>query len=793
MTFVHISLLAGAAFISLPLMLHFLGRREPKQITFPALRFVRQTAVQSQRGWSIKRWLLLLLRMLLIGLAAVALAGPRVHSAMHATYVGLGLTALLALFATAAAMLALASRRPRSIRLATGFIAVVLWIAFGAWSSYAALRGEAAPSQSSNGPICAAMIIDNGPAMDYRHANQSRLDIAKETARRLMEQMPSESQFAVVTSGQGQRLHTGRISAGRQLDNVKLEGRASNLPERIRAAVDLVRTSKFDRREVYVLTDLSANAWPSIGDQSLVELLKTKANQSPVLLQIVDIGTTRRENWTLHDLKLSQEVVSPDGAVELRATVTASADTPAGQTAVELLIEHRDSRLPTIRNGQVVVPTSEVKDRINVEVPTGGKAEVRFNLRDMEAGTTHGRLRLTRPDPLAIDNELAFTVEAVASEQLLVLGEPNESTTNMATTAARMLDPELKQVALHPFSDLSRLDPADFDAMLMIEPTRLEEAVVSKISAAVESGKGLMIVLGRGASSEQDWRDSPTARLLPGKVARLWRRPLDDDSYYFVSLKPLHPLWNIFGRTVADIPWNRYPVFKYWELNELAPESNILVRYSVSGHPAIVEQNRGAGRIIVVTTPMTDSDLPENPPWNRLWATTDAWPDFGLMIGAMRYLSNNGNAKRNFLVGASPSLDNPVEKYPTRYDLFSPNGEVVRVQAQSNQIGYSFAQQPGTYRLRSVQADRSALRGFSVQLDSRAVDLTKIAPSELDRLLGANQFYLVEDREHLQSSIGQARFGKDLGPFLLSVLFLIFVAEQAMSYRFYRIGAKGAV
>ncbi len=791
MTFAHVSLLAGMAFVSVPVMLHLLGRREPKRITFPALRFVRRTAVRAQRGWSIKRWLLLAIRMLLLMLAALSLAGPRVHSAMHATYVGIGLVAVLAILATSAALLSYASRHPRSVWMSIAVLALLLWTGSSVWFGYAFVRGDAAPSQAASGPICAALVIDTGPTMDYRHANASRMDVAKETARWLMDRMPSDSQIAVVTSSQGQRLHPSRVSANRQLENIKLEGRSSDLPGRIRAAIELVRSSKIERREVYVLTDLSANAWSATDASVVSEMLKPKPDQLPVLVQVIDLGTARRENWTLSGLKLSQDVVAPDGAVELKATVTASPDTPAGQLAVELLVEKRDNRLPMIRNGEVVLPKAEVKDRINVDLPSGGKADVRFSVRNIELGTTHALLRLSRPDPLSIDNELPVTIEAEASEKLLVLGDVDQAGENRASIAAKMLDPKLEQVALHTYRDLMSLDLADFDAILMVEPPVLQEVVVSKIEAAVDSGKGLMLVLGRGAVNEDAWKDSATLRLLPGKVARLWRRPLTDDSHYFVSIKPNHPVWNIFGQTATAVPWNSYPVFKYWMLENLAEDATVLVRFSSSGHPAVVEQPRGAGRILTVTTPMTDPDLPDSPPWNRLWASNDPWPNFGLLVGAMRYLSQNGNAKRNFTIGTPPSIENPIDRYPTRYDLYVPNGEVVRVQAQGNAIGYAYAQQLGTYRLRSVQADRLASRGFSVQLDPRSVGLERIEPAKLDSILGSNQYFLVRDRDQLQNSIGQARYGKDLAPFLLVVLFLVVVAEQAMSYRFYQIGASG--
>ena len=78
MTFLHVSLLLGSIASFAPILFHLLGKRQPKTLEFPAIRFVRKTAVEAQRGWSVKRWLLLLLRVLMVLVLVMALASPRV-------------------------------------------------------------------------------------------------------------------------------------------------------------------------------------------------------------------------------------------------------------------------------------------------------------------------------------------------------------------------------------------------------------------------------------------------------------------------------------------------------------------------------------------------------------------------------------------------------------------------------------------------------------------------------------------------------------------------------------------
>ncbi len=788
MNFVHVSLLAGSALAILPVMLHFLGRQEPKRITFPALRFVRETAIKTQRGWSIKRWLLLIMRMLLILLTALAFASPRVHSAMLASYLSIGLIAIFATLATAASLLSVAAHHPRSMSWGIGGIAVILWgLALG-WGGIAIARGTAAPVQSGSGPICAAIVIDTSPAMDYRFANLSRMDEAKNTARWLMDRLPADSQIAIVTSVQNPRLHQGRVSANRQLDKVKIEGRVSNLVGCVRSSIDLVRSSKLERREVYVLSDMSANAWQEGANAGLRELLDPKRADPAVLVQVVDLGAPQRENWSITQLKLSQEVVDVGGTVNLSASIVASQDAPESQIAVELLVEDHDSRLPIIRNGKMVTAETKVIERQNVDVVQGGTSIVRFSLQDLPAGPTHAWLRLTRPDPLEIDNELALTVEAEPLGKVLVLGNADPKGNNRGRLAALMIDPEMQQIDLRAYTQVAAMDLGTYEAILMVDPPSLAEADIDKIDRAVQDGCGLMLIMGQAMADAKAWHVSSTAKLLPGLVSLQWRRPETDRSIFFDTRRPNHPVWSELSQAGATVAWNRYPVYKYWVIDPVHDSASEIIRYSSSSHPALLEQARGAGKVLTMTTPMTDVDSIDQPPWNRLFASDNAWENFGLLRGAIHYLSGSTKSYRNLPVGAPVTIDNPLDRYPQRYDLFTPSGEVVRVQTQSNTILYPYANELGTYRMRSGQIEKPRVRGFSTHLDKWTINLQRLESDGLDSILGKDQYFFVRERNALQTSLGQARFGRDLSPFLLCVLALLAIAEQAMSYRFYSPG-----
>ena len=77
LSLINAGLAAGAALAALPVILHLFMKQTPKHVIFPALRLIRERQKRSQKKLRVKNWLLLLARMALLALMALALARPR--------------------------------------------------------------------------------------------------------------------------------------------------------------------------------------------------------------------------------------------------------------------------------------------------------------------------------------------------------------------------------------------------------------------------------------------------------------------------------------------------------------------------------------------------------------------------------------------------------------------------------------------------------------------------------------------------------------------------------------------
>ncbi len=814
MTFLHVSLLLGTVAALAPIVMHMLGARQPKTLMFPAVRFVRKTAITAQRGWNVKRWLLLLLRMLLVMVLAFALASPRVHSNMLASYLLIGLVLVLALLASAAAAVAFGAKRSSYLTGTVIAIAVGLWGLAGFWTHAALSNSQPIPLADSSGPICAAIVIDTSPTMGYRFHNATRLDEAKTMAKWLMDRLPIGSQIAIVGSDAGVRLNPDRLSADRQLDRVLVEGRATNLVSRISTSVDMLRRSELQRREIYVLSDLRSRPWAISGQSDLATKLKENTESSDansrVLVQLIDLSVPADEikDWSIDNWKLNQDSTVPGGQVTLTADVRSLMRSGSEQLMCELAIEPIDTRLPTTQGGQVVVPTSKVVDHQLVLVPDGGSAPVRMSLKDLAEGTNHAELRIVRSDPLEIDNVIYLSIEARSQGQTAVLAddardaqvislmiEPNIAMTkNQADSAKEDAAPTVSSAPTTESIDrISKMDLAKFSNVVLFNPSRLDADDADRLLQWVDGGGGLMLVLGPGFKSAESLMESDVHRLIPGQVRRQSRRELNDNSTFLNPVLTNHPIWSIFERNVNEIPWINYPVFRHWDIENLQPEVAELMRFTDSDLPAIMEWSRGQGRVIITALPYPEPTATAlNQPWSELYTTSsDAWPGFALFFGTVRYLATQGKHSTNYFVESTAVLENNTTIHPKTYELYNPAGEVVRVHSAEELVTYSFTKMPGQYRLRGLRPRGPVVRGFSVNVDRKEIELDRVSQSALDSAMGSGNYLIAKDRNDVQSSLGEGRHGRDLTPFLLMFVVMMVLAEQTMASRFYASTSRG--
>lgn len=790
MNFLHLSLLAGLGAMAVPVALHLLSRRQPKLITFPALRLVKHTVVHQRGSWQLRHFLLLLLRVGLFGAMAIALARPRVHSAMLTAAVGLGLVVAAAIFASLVALTAAVTRRGAAVWMPVAIIAIGLWTAAGIWTGISLTSGPVVPSSDQSAPVAAALIVDTGPSLDYRAENAKRFEAAKEMADWILSQLPLDSRVGILTGAPIGALSLDPATAKGQIHVLQPQAAHIDLPARLRTAIDLVQANSLERKEVYVITDLMRSSWAG-ATPDLPTLLKDQARE--VLVQIIDVGTEQSTNWRLGEVETLSQVVPEGGDAEFRVSVSRSPNTPGASTSVELYQEQIDPRLPIISNGQLKLPPSRVVDREIVDLTQAADAQVTLSAHSLTPGTHNFHIKLTIPDPLEIDNTRYITVVCQAQQAALVVSDDADnarflrlalSPSAESDSPANLADTSLTQQVR--YNQLAQVDLDRYRVVYLNDPPSLPPSTVSMLESHVKQGGGLFITLGPSIGSVDQAQASPLARLLPGKLARIGRRPQSDSSLFLVPVSVTHPLFHIFGPAASDVPWNVYPLYRVWEIESIKDDVQVLMTTSQRGLAALLLERLGNGQILTLTTPLPATNEAGEVPWNALTSASYPWPAFGLLVGGVRLLSGQSQTRTNFSAGETVSLPNDPKVYPTFYELYSPAGQSRRVQAANGMLLLGNLDQAGTYHLRGLQGS-STSRGVSVNTPADDTQLARMEPSDLDSLLGADNYRLARKRSEVESSVGQARYGRELFPLMMACVAALFLAEQAMSNRFYKL------
>jgi hypothetical protein len=788
MAFVNLSVLAGGVLLTVPILLHLLMRRRPRQVVFPAMRFLQQRQRANRRQVRLRHWLLLFLRCVVIGLLVAALARPSVASTVAADGTRAVVLAVLFPLALLAWMGAISGRRGRGLVVGLGGLTAAL--AAGAiW--FGARAMAARPAQvlgDRQGPVAAVLVFDTSPTMAYRHRSQTSLEAAQEMAHWVVQQLPMESDVALIDSASPQAiLAIDAASARNMIDSLETTFAPTPLADLLRSAVAHVHGRRDKRGEVYVFTDLSHSAWLDAGE---VDLAGQLAERPDILLYVLDVGSERPRNLALDRLTLDTESLPTGRPLVIDAEIACVGQSFSG--AWELHVEQPDATRPIVVDGQVLRPETAQRDRRLFTLEESASQKVRFSLPGLEPGIHHGFVRVTSDDGLPIDNQRFFSVEVHPPWPVLVAASEESMSDYLVNALSPLVLRQTGQAwfdcQVRSWEALPRQDLSGYAAVALLDPPPLTAGSWQRLRQFVSRGGGLAVFLGRraqaGGQSVAAFNETADT-VLPGRLQRRWRAAPDE----LLLLAPQdfsHPVLSAFGRRQSSVPWDNHPIFQHWVLSDVQPAANVVLRYSNS-QPAIWESFIGDGRVLTMTTPVSDGRQDPDA-WNWVPTGESPWPFLILANEMLQYLAGTGEQRLNYGTGQTATL---LDRHPASRDqrcqLLTPRGDWHALRAEDGVLTVPFTGVPGTYHVK-CSAETSRSRGFSVNLPEAATRLTRIESRTLDRCLGAQRYVLARSREQVDRGVVQARAGREFYPFLLTLLAAMLGLEQLVGNRFYADG-----
>jgi hypothetical protein len=211
-TFVTGWLLLGLAAAAIPLVLHLLASVRAPQEYFPTLRFLKMGMEKTARRRRLEHWLLLLIRSALLALLAMALAEPILKST-------------------------------------SGF-----------WSDKR---------------FAAVIIVDNSYSMGVSRGGESRLDVARREASKLLGGADRPSAAALMLTNSSSRPETLRsyLDVHRQkLSQAGLSSGRANMAECVREALTLLKNSTAPQKAIYIFSDMQQISFENLAKHDTADV-----------------------------------------------------------------------------------------------------------------------------------------------------------------------------------------------------------------------------------------------------------------------------------------------------------------------------------------------------------------------------------------------------------------------------------------------------------------------------------------------------------------------------------------
>jgi hypothetical protein len=726
MSFVYPFLLSGLVLAGIPVLLHLIMRQKPRHLLFPAFRFLLQRHKKNQRKVQLRHLLLLALRLLLIVGSCLALARPKFFSD----------------------------------RL----------------------------NLSSERPVAAILIFDTSPSMEYTSAGQTRLDLAKQRARELLDELPDGSKVAILDTAEvsGDWLTTRPIAAER-IAELKLHpanGPVTNrLAEAYRLLVDLDQSTQTEEEQmprfIYLFSDRAQESWDQGRLKDLEQLRDRLA--SKVHAVFVDVGMENPVDVALVSVELPHQVVPVNDRVILRVTVRAIGD-------------GCDTELRCRIDGE------QNADRKPVKLAAGQSQVIPFERPGLPAGAHQAELTLGTADALPSNNALFATFEVRGGRQVLILVD--EVRDAEILTWALQSTREFQCVVKKPaeIRNRSPKELLEYQAICLLNVAKPDDSLWQLLTQYVQGGGGLAVVPGGEDEFDRSrYNDNAFAQqLMPGRLVKVIKVtgkqgvPWNETSFQ-------HPIMARFREwEMLNVDFQKIPreALRYWEVERQEGESDVIVYYAdkfnKDGRPALLERTfdrkRTRGHVLLYTTALDRRHLvDETPPWNDYLKNSFYLSMTNATIG---YLAGDAEEARfNFQSGQVVNVPMPASpRFPT-YTLQGPGLSAAESNLtrgeHENELHLAQAVTPGNYNV--VDPDNKRTASFSVNVPPEEWQLTPAPKERIEELLGEGAVLPVDQKTNLREALqGHWSQPVELFPWIMILVLLALAVENLLANKFYR-------
>jgi hypothetical protein len=724
----HAGLAAGAALAALPVILHLFMRQTPKHVIFPALRLVRERQRRSRKRLRVKNWLLLLARMAVLALMALALARPTLYSQV--------------------------------------------------------------PLGDQSVPTALGLVFDTSLSMKYKDKDKTRLEEARERAREIVSKLPESSQVFVVDSSLAGSTGLSPAAALKRIDELTIHPVSRPLNVAMGEVYEKVVGAEKPARVVYVLTDLAHTAWeagrPADG---LDKVEKIKAGKKGRMVTFV-LRLTPQEirNVSVETAGPPQSIVTQGEPVEIRSRVhyqsIQSKDRSPTTRTVEFFIDgvkknEKIVQIPADGDTEVTFPTPGTIKEGELhrgEIALKGAPDP-FEDDDRRYFT----FKVRPPMKVLLVSDRTADADFVASA-LDPDPSPNSPRTYLVDRNRTDEFQARDRDALAAYScifllNVARLDDRAWGALSAY--VHEGGGLVIGAGSRCNPDDYNRDIPGQLLPAQLERVFAPETKTIIGKVVDV-THPLFQKYYRDLDAKlsevPVYRYWRLKAQA--------QPVEGARTLLSFADGAPTLLERTIKGAKT--------GRVLFWTTPLAykahGGQINDPEVWNDFPVTNWSFPVLTWLT--VPYLAGASGEALNYEAGEPVSLHlEPTVRYKS-FSLVGPDGKASELQAPVSRdtLEVPLPQpQPGQWTVKAMaEGDRPGALGFSLNVPRSESEFEPLKTEQLDTIFGKGGYVFAEDAGRLKDVEATERYGFEAFPFLMFLILIVVTLENLLANTFYK-------
>lgn len=730
----------GLAGLSLPVIAHLLSRRNFNVVEWGAMQFL-ELRRSAKRKLRLEQLLLLLLRMFLIALIALAFARPWAQGGLLTSFV---------------------TGPPRDVMI----------------------------------------VLDGSHSMGWERKADTPHTAARQWVHRFLEELRPGDTVGLIDARDRSRVvldpPTRDFSLVRQaVDGLPAPAGSSNLADAaIQAAQTLARADN-SVREIVILTDGQAHGWHA-DDENLwlrFDDLLAQASVKPRVwvVDVAQIVAEDRTNFSVDRLQLSRELSARGYPVQVSTTIRYSGGTEAVMRRVHFEV---DGQRISEKSLQIrLQPGGENSIEFEHRFESAGSHVVSVvldgdNLPGDDRSSAALEVTAAVPVLLVDGDPRVDPVESETHFARLALSPPSNPTPWVEATRI-------------PADQLAQHDLQNFAAVLLCNVNRFTDEEVDRLRDYVASGGGLFVALGDkvDAGNYNETLYAAGRGLLPARLESIEQDELAILQGVRVVDDSLEVPWMTRFRAIYDGGMTDARFAQWWKVTPArgngttADDSGKPTALKISdpvtaarlntSDPLLISRNYGLGRVLLMTAPL-DAD----------WSTFPTKHDYVSFLHEAVFHLAAGRVVRNVDAGMPLSLPVPDDLDLSEYAFFDPAGEEHQpLVAENNNRRTARLDEtslPGVYQFRHTDENappgKLQLQHFVVNYDRGESDLTALGNDERVPLTENQRMTFVNDMAGLQQQMHAEGSRSELWKPLLFLFLAVLVCEVLLTRHLVRGG-----